>query len=111
MFFDWARFIIAAICIVLGIIIEIIAIIGIYRFKYILNRMHASAIGDTLGLYMILFGLMIISGFNFTTLKMLLVMGLFMCTSSVASHLIARMEVETNKEVTSKVEVIDNDHI
>ena len=64
---QWIRFIIAALFIVCGLLAEILAIIGVYRFKYVLNRMHCSAIGDTLGLDMVLLGIMIIAGFSYTS--------------------------------------------
>ena len=47
---EWLRFIAAAILILLGLIMELIAVFGVYRFKFVLNRMHSAAIGDTLAL-------------------------------------------------------------
>ena len=44
------REIIAAICIVIGLFVFLCSILGIYRFKYALNRMHAAALGDTMGI-------------------------------------------------------------
>ena len=44
------REIIAAICIFIGLFVFLCSILGIYRFKYAMNRMHAAALGDTLSL-------------------------------------------------------------
>ena len=104
--FDYIRFIVAAILILAGIIVEFLAIIGVYRFKYILNRMHAAAIGDTLALDLILLGTIVISGFNFTSIKLLIVMLIFMFSSPVSSYLICKMEIETNDRVKDECEVI-----
>ena len=62
------------------------------------NRMHAAAIGDTLGIGFALLGLIVISGFNFTSLKLFLVIVFLWFSSPVSSHLIARLEVSTNEE-------------
>ncbi len=102
---QWFRFIMAALFIVCGILVEILAIIGVYRFKYVLNRMHSAAIGDTLGLDMVLIGIMIIEGVSYTTLKLIIVLILFMFASPVSSHLIAKMEIETNEGFKDECEV------
>ena len=51
---------IAGIFIICGIAIFCISVFGIYRLKYVMNRMHAAALGDTLGLALIVIGLMIV---------------------------------------------------
>lgn len=102
---QWIRFIIAALFIVCGLLAEILAIIGVYRFKYVLNRMHCSAIGDTLGLDLVLVGIMIIAGFGYTTLKLLIVLFVFMFASPVSAHLISKMEIETNENFKNECEV------
>ena len=59
------RFIIAAILIMTGILIMVIQTFGVFRLKYALNRMHAAAMGDSLGIMMIILGMMVIYGFSF----------------------------------------------
>lgn len=98
------RTVLAAIFILLGIIVFLIELIGVNKFNFILNRMHAAAMGDTLGLMSCLLGLIIYSGFNFTSVKLLLVI-VFMCFSSpVSSHLITNLEVETNEKANTHYE-------
>lgn len=98
------RTVLAAIFILLGIIVFLIEIIGVNKFNFILNRMHAAAMGDTLGLMSCLLGLIIYSGFNFTSVKLFLVI-VFMCFSSpVSSHLITNLEVETNEKANTHYE-------
>ena len=46
---EWIRFLIGAAFLLFGLGIFAIEMIGVYRFKYVLNRMHAAAMGDTLG--------------------------------------------------------------
>ncbi len=95
---EWIRFIAGAGLLLCGLVIFIIEIIGVFRFRYVLNRMHAAAMGDTLGLGFALLGLIVMSGFNFTSLKLFLVIVFLWFSSPVSSHLIARLEVTTDEE-------------
>ena len=98
------RMIVAVIFIVLGLLLFAIEIYGVNRFNFIMNRMHAAAIGDTLAMMSCMAGLIIWSGFNFTSLKLLLVV-VFLCFSSpVSSHLIMNFEVETNEKANTHYE-------
>ena len=47
---EWIRFLAGAALLVCGLGIFTVELIGVYRFKYVLNRMHAAAMGDTLGI-------------------------------------------------------------
>lgn len=105
------RFIAGTIFLVIGILFFIVEIFGVFHFGYVLNRMHAAAMGDTLGISMSLIGLMIFSGFNFTTLKMAFIVVFLWCASPVASHLIARLEVTTNEELEKYCEVEEDERI
>ncbi len=95
---EWIRFIGGAALIVLGIIIFFVEISGVFRFKYVLNRMHAAAMGDTLGLSACIAGLMLMNGLNFTTIKLLCIIVFLWLASPVSSHLIAKLEVITNPD-------------
>lgn len=103
--FELIRFILGTLCLLMGVLFFIVEIYGVFHMKYVLNRMHAAAMGDTLGISMSLIGLMILSGFNFTTLKMAFIIVFLWCASPVASHLIARLEVTTGRELEKFCEV------
>ena len=101
------RFIIAAIFIVAGIFVFAAAAFGVFKFKYILNRMHVAAKCDSLGALLILVGCMILAGFSFMTLKLLLVLLILWITSPIAAHLIVKAEVKTqNEDESDEYEVI-----
>lgn len=102
---EWIKFAIAALFIFGGILSEILAVFGIFKFKFVLNRMHAAAIGDTMSLMLVIIGVAIIIGISFTTLKLLLVVVLLWITSPISSHLIAMTEVSTNEELDKNCEV------
>lgn len=93
---DFIRIALGTIFLFAGICVFIIEILGIFKMKYVLNRLHAAAMGDTLGLLLCITGLCIFSGFNFTTVKFILVVVLFWIASPVASHMTALLESYTN---------------
>ena len=95
---EWIRFLAGAVLLLAGLLIFLIEMIGVFRFKYVLNRMHAAAMGDTLGIGCCLLGLIVMKGFSFTSLKLLLVIIFLWFSSPVSSHLIARLEVATDEE-------------
>lgn len=106
---EWIRFLVGGGLLLCGLGTFIIEIIGVFRFRYVLNRMHASAIGDTLGIGFALSGLIVISGFNFTSLKLFLVIVFLWFSSPVSSHLIARLEVSTNEESAKHYRILELD--
>lgn len=102
---EWIRFIIVAALLISGLIVMCLGVIGVYRFRYVLNRMHAAAMNDTLGILFVMLGLIVMSGFTFTSLKLLLVICMLWLSSPVSSHLIGRLEITTNEKSTEKMEV------
>ncbi len=108
---EWVRFIFGALFILCGLTIFLIEMIGVFRFKYVLNRMHAAAMGDTLGIACSLIGLIIISGFNFTSMKLFCVIVFLWFSSPTSSHLIARLEVATDEDRKEHYRVITMDEL
>lgn len=102
---DWVQFILGSGLLLVGIGIFCIQLLGVFKFKYALNRMHAAAMGDTLGIGASLLGLMILTGFNFTTLKMGLIICFLWLASPVSSHLISRLEATTNPHLAEVCEL------
>lgn len=102
---EWIRFIAAALLMIAGLVVMTIGVIGSYRFKYVLNRMHAAAMNDTMGILFVLLSLIVMSGFTFTSLKLLLIILMLWLSSPVSSHLISRFEVTTNEQHEKHMEV------
>lgn len=101
----WIRLICGIALLLSGLSIFFVELYGIFHFDYVLNRMHAAAMGDTLGISVSLIGLMVLSGFNFTTLKMALIIIFLWIASPVSSHLLARLEVSTNENLEEHCEI------
>lgn len=102
---EWIRFLAGTGLLLLGLGIFALQLLGVFKFKYVLNRMHAAAMGDTLGLGVSLTGLILLSGLNFTSLKMGLVIVFLWLASPVSSHLIARLEVVTNEQLAEECQL------
>ena len=88
---EWLRFGICAALMAVGLAAMCVAVIGVFRFRYVLNRMHAAGMMDTLGMLACSLGLFAASGFNVTGFKLLLAVVVLWCTSPISSHLIARL--------------------
>ncbi len=102
---EWLSFLAGALFLLAGLVIFGIEIYGVYRFDFVLNRMHMAALGDTLGLGLSLIGLAIMNGLSFATLKIILVLAFLWCASPVSSHMISRLEVNTNEELARHVDI------
>ena len=96
---EWVRFAAGIGLLLIGLGFFMLQIFGVYKFKYVLNRMHAAAMGDTLGIGISLTGLILLSGWNYTSLKMALIIVFLWLASPVSSHLISRLEVVTNEHL------------
>lgn len=105
---EWIRLIAGGTLLLCGVIVFLIEVYGVYRMKYVLNRMHAAALGDTLGIGCSMAGLVLLSGFRFATLKIILVVVFLWITSPVSSHLLARLEAATNEKMGENCEVYED---
>ena len=92
-------FFFAALLIIAGMAVLAVGIIGIFRIKYVLNRLHAAAMLDSLGLLLISAGVIVIRGFTYDSAKLLMMIALFWIASPVCSHLLSSLEVFTNQDL------------
>jgi len=70
--------------------------------------MHAAAMGDTLGLLLIMLSLVVWRGLSFVSLKLIIVLVFFWLASPVSGHIIAQMEATTNEDL-GEIEVLKPD--
>ena len=101
---EWFRFALTAFCLLCGLFLFITGVIGQFRLKYVLNRMHAASMGDSLGLLMILAGLSISAPDVWVILKFALTAFFLWITSPTGSHLIARLEMTLNEHPENEME-------
>ena len=94
-----------------GLCCLISGVVGVYRFKFSLNRIHAAALMDTVGILLMLLGVIVATGFSFTSAKILVVIAFLWLTSPVSGHLIGRMEITINDELDKSMTVIDRETV
>src|SRR3954451_23963007 len=89
--------VVAALCLVIGALLTLIAAIGILRFPDVLTRMHSATKPQVLGLMLILLAL----GFRLrdpSTIGLLALVALFhLVTSPIASHMVGRASFRTGQ--------------
>lgn len=105
------KYILSAIFIVMGIVVLATAMVGNFRFGYVLNRMQVGATSDTLGAALIIIGLIIVSGFNATTVKLIVMVMFLWFANPVSSHFLARTEIITNENIMQECEVVRHDSV
>lgn len=99
MTWQWIRFALSAACLVTGLVFMILAVFGVNRFHRALNRMHAAAMGDTLGILFVFAGLILTRGFSMDSLKLFLVILFFWTAGPVSGHMISRLEAMTDENL------------
>ena len=103
------RFIITAVLMAGGAFVIISSILGVFRFRFALNRIHSAAMTDTLGFGLIIIGLMVSANSLFTVLKLLALLVFMWLTNPVASHMLTKLEIVTDKEIKKHCRVSDKD--
>ncbi len=101
---EWIRFALCALFAALGIFVIFTSIFGVFRFRFVLNRMHCAAIIDTLGTLLLLLSLMLASEAPVYAVKLLCIVLFLWIGSPIASHLVSRMELRTDRDALSHME-------
>ena len=102
---EWIVFTFAAILIIGGLLVSLLAAFGLFKFRFALNRMHAAAMCDTLAILLVLLGLIVINGASLLSLKLGLIIVLLWFASPVSSHLLAHMEVIVSSKLKDNCEL------
>lgn len=89
--FQW---ILASLLFIMGSFFFLVGVLGLLRMPDVFSRIHTTTKGDTLGVGLVLLGLMVLYGFSFTTLRILVLLALVWLTTPTAAHLIAKAEYQ-----------------
>ena len=101
------RLVIAAPCLLFGLFIFFSEVLGFYKFTYVMNRMHAAAMGDTVGIASVLIAVGVLTWEVSAALKLLLILAFMFLTGPALTHLIAGAEVETHKNAGHEYQEVD----
>ena len=106
---EWVRFFLVAVLLITALAVYVLEVIGIFRFGYMMNRIHAAGVGDTLGLLCVTGAMMIAAGLSFTTLKLLLLIVFMWLTSPSSTHFLSQIELNTNPHLSDHVRMPDGE--
>lgn len=95
----WIRFAVTALLSLGGLFMIFVSLLGIFKFKFDLNRMHAASLTDTLGLLLIILGIVVSHEFNWGTAKLMLIILIMWLSSPVSSHFLSRLEILTASDL------------
>ena len=99
------REVLAAASIALGLVCCCIAMYGVYRMDYVLSRIHAAAIIDTLGTLLIFIGMILLRGLGWASAKIVLILAFQWLTSPVSTHRISKVETMSSQNYEKHCEV------
>jgi len=105
---DTLRLILGGLFLLSGLTVFLLAVVGIFKFDFVLNRMHSASLADTLGLLLTLIGLGFIAGRISILPKLLLILLFQWIGSPVASHMVSRLETETDPKLSEHLEYRDD---
>ena len=72
----------------------LIGAIGVIRLPDIFSRMHGAGIIDTMGVAMLLFGMILQAGFTIVSIKLLMIILFVTFTNPTATHALARAALD-----------------
>lgn len=96
------RVLLAVALMTMGLFSICVSALGLFRFKCVLNRIHAAAITDTIGVLCMMVGLALLCGWSLMTLKIGIIVVFMWLAGPVVTHLIAKMELLTERDIDSE---------
>jgi len=81
-----------------GSVFLVIGAIGLIRMPDVFTRMHAASVSDTLGVGLLVLGMIVQAGFTLVTVKLLIILAIFFFTGPLATHAMARAALAVGLE-------------
>lgn len=75
-----------------------IGAIGVLRLPDVFCRMHSAGIMDTIGAFLLLFGLMLLAGLTLATAKLFFIIVFLWMTSPTATHALAKAAIHCGED-------------
>ena len=97
----------AVLCFLAGFISIALSVAGVFRFRFVLNRMQSAAMIDTFGLLFLVLGLILLSRDMAYIPKLILIIVFQWIGSPIASHMVGRMEIRTEKNLAGHMRLHD----
>jgi len=90
--------VLSGILIIAGSFFVLVGVIGLLRLPDIYTRLHGASVTDTAGALFLILGMMLQSGWTLVTLKLLIILAIFLFTLPVAAHALARAALHERVE-------------
>ena len=97
---EWVRFILFCALLLAAACFLMASVIGVNRFRFSLNRLHAASINDTMGILCIVLACVVKAGLGDLSLKFILVYLFMLITCPLSGHLISFLVYRTDDSVT-----------
>ena len=104
------REIISAALLLIGFAFMVVSAVGVVRLPDFFSRLHASSIGETLGIVLVGFGLILYNGMEFSSAKILLIVIALFFVNPVGTHLIGKAAVRSGRSVGKEDKDADISH-
>ncbi len=95
---DLAVDLISWVLLLAGSVFSLIGAVGIIRLPDVVTRMPGAGVVETLGVGLILVGLMVQAGLTLVTVKLILIIAFLFYTSPAATHALARAALTAGVE-------------
>jgi multicomponent Na+:H+ antiporter subunit G len=82
--------IIGSIFVLIGLVIQLFGIYGIFKYEHFYVRLTLSSLIDSAGLITIIIGLILYKGFGFATLKLGFILLLMLLLNPLSNHILGR---------------------
>ena len=100
---EWIRFWITAAVLTAGLGFFAAGVIGNCRFAFVMNRIHAAGLGDTMGLLLVTVALAVSTEGMLSAGKLFLPLLFLWITSPIAGHFLGLIEYYTNPRLYDHV--------
>lgn len=92
------KFIIFAVILLTGLFFLCLAVFGTFKYKNTSERMHSAALGDSLGIFLIILSFIVWKGFHGASLKAVILLCIMWTAGSVSCHLVAELYRKLRKD-------------
>ncbi|MDY0291247.1 MAG: monovalent cation/H(+) antiporter subunit G [Desulfuromonadaceae bacterium] len=90
----------STLCISIGVFLGITGAVGIFRMPNFFTRLHAASVTDSGCASMLLFGLMLQSGFTVATVKLCFILFFLLISSPTAGHALSKTALSCGAQPT-----------
>ena len=105
MIFEWIKFGFTALFFAAALVMLFISILGTFRFRFALNRIHCAAVNDTVVLMLFFISTFVAIGFDIIMLKFAIIIFIQWCTCPLTSHMLTKAEYMTDEHIGEHCEL------